>query len=395
MAGREGEAGPVADRLGGRRPRPVGEVLDGLRQHPGAQVGAGQQPQRPPGAPAPPPDEPDRKDQADEHGGVAEVGEATHDRGEPGLPVGDEEALHRPIEQRALVAGDDVLEHCPERPAGPDQGEHADGQRQAERAAGAQPAGQEGELALIAAPQPPDPWALELPVDQSAEAVGVAGDEAGGQHDPAHDHNDDEEQQAGPAGDALDLPVGAACQVTEEYEPGGPDEPTGGVPGQEGAVGHAGHAGKRGHQRAQHADETAQEHRPAALGAQVGLAPGPAVLADPAAQSAVLERLAEPAADLVADRIADHRARRPGRHHHGEVHASLEGEEAAEQHGGLPGDEQADEGGRLGGGEQPEDDVGPRAGQASSGVQQPTHRRVSRTVRISSAPCNGSRRQPA
>jgi hypothetical protein len=73
--------------------------------------------------------------------------------------MGNQEALHRPVQQDALVAGEHVLEHRAEGPAGPGQGEHAGGQGQAKRPTRPEPFGQEPKLALVAGLEPRDPGA--------------------------------------------------------------------------------------------------------------------------------------------------------------------------------------------------------------------------------------------
>ena len=64
--------------------------------------------------------------------------------------MGDQETLHRPVQQDALIAGEHVLEHRAEGPASPSQSEHAGGQGQAQRLTGPQPLGQEPKLPLVA-----------------------------------------------------------------------------------------------------------------------------------------------------------------------------------------------------------------------------------------------------
>jgi hypothetical protein len=142
------------------------------------------------------------------------------------------------------------LEDGPEGPAGPDQGEHADGQRQAKRPTRPQPLGQEHQLPLVAS------WshatqAVQVSLGEGADAVGLAGDPAGAQHHRGDEDQYGDQEQAGPASDLFDPLVGAAGQIPGKHEPGRPDDPAGRIPWQEGAVGHAGHAGKRRHQRPQ------------------------------------------------------------------------------------------------------------------------------------------------
>jgi hypothetical protein len=97
-----------------------------------------------------PPAHPDRHDEGQQEARRAQVGDVLGEAGEPGLPVADEEHCDRLVDQLEFVAGEDVLEHGPEGPAGGDQRGHAEGQRQAQRPAGLQPPGQEGQLALVA-----------------------------------------------------------------------------------------------------------------------------------------------------------------------------------------------------------------------------------------------------
>jgi hypothetical protein len=151
----------------------------------------------------------------DEHGGIAEVGDDPHERGEPGLAVSDEEPLDWGVDQGELIVGDHVLEQGAERPAGRDEHDDVRGQGQAQRAAWLQPAGEEGELALVAAAEPPHPGTVELAVGERANAVGVVGDPTGSQHDSGYDHGDEEQDQAGAPGGPLDLAPATAGGVAE------------------------------------------------------------------------------------------------------------------------------------------------------------------------------------
>src|SRR5581483_9266666 len=159
--------------------------------------------------------------------------------------------------------------------------EKGQGERQAERTLWMQPPGQKRELAPVASTETDRGRTLELAAGERVDLLGISGEPTGDEEHAADEHDDNEEQRPRWPGVALDPPVGITSGVAQRHEAAGPDDPSGHVPGEERAVRHAGDTGKGRDEGPEHADEPAEEDRPATLVPEVGGPPLPPGVADP------------------------------------------------------------------------------------------------------------------
>jgi hypothetical protein len=121
--------------------------------------------------------------------GRAEAGGGPQQPGHPGLAVGAEEGLHRRVDLGQLLVDEHVLEDQAEAPAGEHDPHQSQGERQAKGALGPEPAGQEGELALVAFMQASQGGARQLAVDGGSDSLGMLDHPPGQQDDRPNDHD--------------------------------------------------------------------------------------------------------------------------------------------------------------------------------------------------------------
>lgn len=372
MPGRE----PVtqgAHQRSGLRPGSGHQQLDHCAGEAGPGQGQGQKPQRTPGAASPAGQHTGREEQRDQHQRGAQVDDDLHDRRHPWFTVLDQEPRNGVVEADQLVAGHHVLGDGAER--GAEQGEDGQlgGEDQSQRGRRIEAAGEEVQLAGVAALQAHDRRRGGEATQRRERPIRMVGAPAGGHRESGEQHNSDAQQQAGPAGETLDPLIGVSGQKSEVDEPGRPGQRAEGVEGKEGAVGHAAGPGDERHQRAEHPDEAAQEHRRATAPAHVLLGAFPPRLLDAPAQPATAQRIAETPAQLVAGGVPDDRAEYAAGHHQREAGPAGECQDPAEQHRGLARDDQPDERRGLKPGEHPDQDVAPGSGQVQQPLDQPVH----------------------
>jgi hypothetical protein len=192
-----------------------------------------------------------------------------------------------------------------------------------------QPPGQERQLALVTAPQSGQPGPLELSVGQGGDPVAVADEPADRDHQGGGGEQGQEQQQAGPLGQLLDLAPAGPGHVPEKDKAAGPQQPAGGVVDGEGAVVEPGHAGQPGDEGAQGGGEAAEEHRWAAPLGQVAFGSVQVVAGDQAADRAVQQPPSPAAPHQVADAVADDGPGHRGPQDRGEGGAVLEGQHPA------------------------------------------------------------------